>query len=176
MNTSLIQYNIKTLVRKFISVFCFIKELNILARLISCSACGRVHSKGYVCSFKKKHRREKIANRMDTDIYATNHWRKVRAKILEGCNYICLYTLYKEGKVVKAECVHHITEILEDDSLAYEEDNLIALSNDKHKLIHDLYKEDKKKVQNELRIFKDKWKNGERGFLDRRQYPPTEIG
>ena len=60
--------------------------------------------------------------------------------------------------------MHHITEILEDESLAYEEDNLIPLSNEKHRLIHELYKKDKAKVKEELRKMKARWKDGDRNL------------
>ena len=128
-----------------------------MARLISCSVCCRVHSKDYICEHKKKRRQLINKDRLDKNIYSGNKWRLIRTKVLEECNYICLYTLYKEGKIVKADCVHHIIEILEDESLCYEKDNLIALSNDKHKLVHELYKESKNKVQDELREMKRRW-------------------
>lgn len=67
--------------------------------------------------------------------------------------------MYKEGKIVKANDVHHIVEILEDETLAYEEENLIGLSKDKHKLIHELYKDNKKLVQDELKEIKRMWEN-----------------
>ena len=132
-----------------------------MARLISCSVCGRVHAKDYICAIKKRRK----LDRVDTGVYNRSKWRTVRWQVLEECNYICLYTLYKENKIVKAECVHHIVEVLEDNELAYDEDNLIALTNEKHKLIHELYKGNKAKIQEELREIKDKWKQGDRGKL-----------
>lgn len=48
--------------------------------------------------------------------------------------------------------------------MAYEESNLIPLSYDKHKLIHELYKEDKEKIQNELRVLKERWEKGDRNI------------
>lgn len=133
-----------------------------MSRLISCGVCGRVHRKDHICKAKKKRRQDANKNRADTGIYGTNKWRTIRGQVLEEYNHICLYTFYKEGKIVKADDVHHIIELLEDESLAYEEDNLIGLSKDKHKFIHELYKEDKKIVQEELRNMKLRWKNGER--------------
>ena len=133
-----------------------------MARLISCSSCSRVHASDYVCNIKRKRKLESTKDRVDTGIYRSNKWRTIRGQVLEGCFNICLWTFYKENKIVKADCVHHIVELLEDESLAYHEDNLIALSKDKHKLIHSLYKEDKAKIQEELREMKSKWKNEER--------------
>lgn len=130
-----------------------------MARLISCSVCMRVHSKDYICDAKKKRRLDNNKDRVDSGIYGGNKWRVTRERVLEDCNHICLYTLYKEGKIVKANDVHHIVEILEDETLAYEEDNLIGLSKDKHKLIHELYKDNKKLVQDELKEMKRMWEN-----------------
>lgn len=134
-----------------------------MAKLISCSVCCRVHTKDHICEAKRKRRQTLNKGRVDRSIYGGSKWRTIRSQVLENCNYICLYTLYKEGKIVKADCVHHIVEILEDESLCYEEDNLIGLSNDKHKLVHELYKKDKKRVQDELRKMKRSWEKG---------YPP----
>lgn len=133
-----------------------------MARLIACSACGRVHMNNYMCNIKKKRDRKKKEDRVDSDIYFSSQWRKLRTDVLEDYHNVCLYTFYKEGRAVAADCVHHIVEILEDDSLAYEESNLIPLSYDKHKLIHELYKEDKEKIQNELRVLKERWEKGDR--------------
>ena len=133
-----------------------------MARLFSCSACGRVHSKDYICGVKKKRRAFIKAGRIDESIYSSGKWNKARSKVLEDCNYVCLWSWYKDGKVVKADCVHHIVEIRNDDRLAYSEDNLIALSNDKHRLVHELYKEDIYKVQRELREMKARWLSGDR--------------
>ena len=113
---------------------------------------------------KKKRDREKKENRIDTDIYFSSQWRKLRTTILEDYQSVCLYTFYTEGRAVVANCVHHIVEIMEDDTLAYEESNLIPLSNDKHKLIHELYREDKEKIQNELRKMKERWEKGDRNI------------
>lgn len=130
-----------------------------MARLISCSVCMRVHSKDHICNAKKKRRLEKNKGRVDSDIYGGNKWRVTRWQVLEDCNHICLYTLYKEGKIVKATDVHHIVEILEDEALAYEKENLIGLSKEKHKLIHELYKDNKKLVQEELKEMKRMWED-----------------
>lgn len=130
-----------------------------MGRLISCSVCCRIHAKDYICEAKKKRRQYINKGRVDSGIYRGNKWRTIRERVLDNCNYICLYTLYKEGKIVKANDVHHIVEILEDETLAYEEENLIGLSKDKHKLIHELYKDNKKLVQDELKEIKRMWEN-----------------
>ena len=133
-----------------------------MARLFACSVCGKVHDKSYICSAKRKARQDINKGRIDTGVYRANKWRTIRGQVLEDCNHICLYTFYKERKIVEAKDVHHIIELLDDETLAFEEDNLIALSKEKHKLIHELYKNDKKTIQNELREMKSRWKNNDR--------------
>ena len=136
-----------------------------MARLIACSLCGRIHQRGYLCESKRKRNYEYKRDREDMGIYKSRSWDKARANILAQYNHICLYSFYKEGKIIKATDVHHIVEILDDDTLAYNEDNLISLSKEKHRLIHELYKEDKKKIQEELREFKKRWKDGDRKLV-----------
>lgn len=136
-----------------------------MARLIACSSCGRVHQRGYVCEIKRKRKTDYQNAREDTGIYYSNRWRTIRGQVLEKYNHICLYSFYVEGKIIKATDVHHIIELNDNSSLAYEEDNLISLSKEKHRLIHELYKEDKKKIQEELREFKKRWKDGDRKLV-----------
>lgn len=127
--------------------------------------CGRIHQRGYVCEIKRKRKTDYQNAREDTGIYYSNRWRTIRGQVLEEYNHICLYSFYVEGKIIKATDVHHIIELNDNSSLAYEEDNLISLSKEKHRLIHELYKEDKKKIQEQLREFKKRWKDGDRKLV-----------
>ena len=136
-----------------------------MSRLIACSMCGRIHQRGYVCEIKRKRKTDYQNAREDTGIYYSNRWRTIRVQVLEEYNHICLYSFYVEGKIIKATDVHHIIELNDNSSLAYEEDNLISLSKEKHRLIHELYKEDKKKIQEQLREFKKRWKDGDRKLV-----------
>ena len=136
-----------------------------MSRLIACSSCGRVHQRGYVCEIKRKRKTDYQNAREDTGIYYSNRWRTIRGQVLEEHNHICLYSFYVEKKIIKATDVHHIIELNDNSSLAYEEDNLISLSKEKHRLIHELYKEDKKKIQEQLREFKKRWKDGDRKLV-----------
>lgn len=135
-----------------------------MARLIACSSCGRVHAKDYICKVKKQRQRQYRKDKIDTAIYRANKWHKIRGQVLEDYNYVCLYTFYKEGKIIEANQVHHIIELLDDESLAYDEDNLIPMSKEKHRLIHELYKDNKRQIQEELREMKKRWNNGERAI------------
>lgn len=136
-----------------------------MSRLIACSMCGRIHQRGYVCEIKRKRKTDYQNAREDTGIYYSNRWRTIRGQVLEEYNHICLYSFYVEKKIIKATDVHHIIELSDNSSLAFEEDNLISLSKEKHRLIHELYKEDKKKIQEQLREFKKRWKDGDRKLV-----------
>lgn len=127
--------------------------------------CGRIHQRGYVCEIKRKRKTDYQNAREDTGIYYSNRWRTIRGQVLEEYNHICLYSFYVEKKIIKATDVHHIIELSDNSSLAFEEDNLISLSKEKHRLIHELYKEDKKKIQEQLREFKKRWKDGDRKLV-----------
>ena len=101
--------------------------------------------------------------RKNKSIYNSRTWEKVRERCLMSCDNLCLYSLYKRGKVEVATTVHHIVEINEDTSkqLVYEIDNLIAVTDKVHREIHSRYKnEDIALVQEELRRYKALYHEG----------------
>ena len=75
---------------------------------------------------------------------------------------MCLWNLYIEGRVVSADEVHHIVEILEDESLAYDEDNLIPLEYYNHTMVHEMYKRNKNKTQQLLRMMIESYRCGDK--------------
>jgi 5-methylcytosine-specific restriction endonuclease McrA len=118
---------------------------------ISCKYCGVV-SKPHHCPHSK---RKTDRTRIDNKIYESKEYRKLRKEVLKDYNYMCLWSLYIVGRVVKADTTHHIIEILDDESKATEYDNLIPLEESQaHKEVHALYKCNdvvKRKVQGLLR-------------------------
>lgn len=124
----------------------------------TCKYCGIVN-KPHVCPHIK---RKTNNNREDRRVYKTSKWQKTRELILDEYNHICLWSLYIDGRVVKADVVHHIVEILEDKNLSYEEDNLIPLEYYNHTMIHEMYKTNKNKTQNLLRMMINSYKNGDK--------------
>ncbi len=127
--------------------------------LKTCKHCGIVDKK-HICPHKPK--RIYQYNRTDKKVYATRRWQNKREQILDDYNYICLWSMYIDGELKEANEVHHIVELLEDDSLAYEDDNLIPIEFYQHKYVHELYKKDKKGIQNLLRLMIDSYRNGDR--------------
>ena len=124
----------------------------------TCKICGIVN-KPHVCPHIK---RKTNNNREDKKIYRTSKWQRSRELALDEYNHVCLWSLYVEGRVVKADVVHHIIEVLEDESLAYDEDNLIPLEYYNHTLVHEMYKRNKTKTQLLLTEMIESFRNGDK--------------
>ncbi|MBE6051610.1 MAG: hypothetical protein E7214_13425 [Clostridium sp.] len=127
----------------------------------TCKYCGIVN-KPHKCPHSK---RKADRTRKDNKIYESKEYRRLRTEVLEDYNYTCLWSLYVDGKVITADRTHHIIEILEDESKAIEYDNLIALHNKVHEVIHKLYKEGlniKSELQDLLLKMNESYKKGDR--------------
>lgn len=137
---------------------------------ITCKYCGIVN-KPHICP---KVKRKYDYKREDKQVYASSKYRKVRNQAIKEYKNTCLLTLLIDKKIKPAEETHHIVEINDDISLAYDFDNLITLSSYRHEWIHSLYKsEDKEEIQEILRelcrIYRE---NGIKRVLDT---PPPKI-
>jgi hypothetical protein len=97
--------------------------------------------------------------------YKTKQWVKLRDYILTKYNYIDLYMYYKENRIVMADTCHHIEELRDNWSKRLDEGNMIPVSRESHRIIHELYKEkdgkNKTKVQEELKEFIKRYQNFE---------------
>ena len=130
---------------------------------ITCRHCGIV-SRPHECPMKK---RKYDYTREDKKIYVSKRYRKVREQVLNDYNNICLFSLAIEGKIRPAYEVHHIVEIIEDSSKAYDYDNLIPLTEFRHREVHNLYKKDKANTQELLRtLCKNYIEKGIKGVKD----------
>lgn len=127
---------------------------------MTCKYCGIVNKPHRCPHIKTKWNRDN--NRNDKRIYRTSMWQRTRDNILDEYNHICLWSLYIDGEIVQADRVHHIVELLEDETLAYEDDNLIPLDQYKHNYIHELYKTNKIAVQDLLRKMIESYQKGDR--------------
>ncbi|MCS6103584.1 hypothetical protein DWV12_07555 [Clostridium botulinum] len=125
--------------------------------------CGRIHDRNYICEAKRKAKLDKSRRdrtRLDNKVFSSREWKKVRATIIDDYNNIDLFSYYIFGKVEVAEVVHHVVEFMQDEELAFDEDNLIPLSNYTHlSIVHKLYKTKcKEQIQLMLRdMLKDYW-------------------
>lgn len=125
----------------------------------TCKYCGIVQ-KPHRCPYSNGIINQKEKERSDKKIYRTGRWNDVRNIIMKKYNHMCLWNLYVNGKIVEANTVHHIVEVLSDDSLAYDESNLIPLGYYAHIYIHELYKVNKQKVQKLLYTMLNDYNNG----------------
>ena len=129
---------------------------------MTCKYCGIVN-KPHKCPHQRtKWNRDN--NRTDKKIYRTMIWQKTREHILQEYNHVCLWSLYIDGEIVQADRVHHIVELLDDESLAYDEDNLIPIEQYKHNYVHELYKTNKLEVQQLLKKMIKSYREGDRTF------------
>lgn len=98
-----------------------------------------------------KNRRNKEAKAF----YNSIAWKRKRQQILVRDKGIDVYVYMTEGRIVKAEHVHHIVELDEDSSLALVDSNLISLSAATHSTISKVYKDARKRQQMQamLRMF-----------------------
>jgi 5-methylcytosine-specific restriction protein A len=69
-------------------------------------------------------------------MYKTKRWKAKRKRILRKAEYLCQESK-RYGKHVTATTVHHIFPVDEYPSLAFVDENLLALSESKHNQMHD---------------------------------------
>ena len=79
--------------------------------------------------------------------YNSSEWKAARARALARDTGIDIYSYITEGKVVPADTVHHIIELMEDYSRRCDLDNLISISEATHSMISKAYKDERKKAQ-----------------------------
>ena len=130
---------------------------------VTCKYCGIVN-KPHICPNKPKRSRKSYRDRIDSKSYESKQYRKARRVCINRFNNKCLWSIYIDGKVKEAEEVHHIVEILEDESLSNDLDNLITLTGQAHDKVHELYKINKEKVQKILRLMMKDYLNGKIEF------------
>ena len=96
-------------------------------------------------------------NKDSKSFYNSKLWKLKREEILSFYLNLDIYELYINKKIVSADTVHHIHELIETQEQALDNDNLIALSSSTHDLIHGMYKEDKITTMKLLVALKNRW-------------------
>ena len=81
--------------------------------------------------------------------YNSRTWRNKRKQILDRDNNEC-QICKKEGRVSKADTVHHIKELKDYPELGLDNDNLISVCNSCHNIIHERF--EGQKVKNKINI------------------------
>lgn len=90
--------------------------------------------------------------------YNSSLWRKLRLRIIKKYNHECQYCK-REGKVGKAEYVHHIQHLKDRPDLGLDENNLIPLCFMHHELEHPERQKEFNKIDESKRPkdFKERW-------------------
>lgn len=112
--------------------------------LKSCTYCGRIHEKKYICPQKaaadaRRASRKKLYTEQDS-LRNTNAWKKKSRNIRERDNQLCQACLHGIGFLpgrritIKNLQVHHIIPLKEDRNRAFDSDNLITLCEQCHEL------------------------------------------
>ena len=110
--------------------------------LSSCSYCGKIHDKKYVCKEKEKTLKNRFSNRKLTvalQFRRTSQWKNKSVNIRKRDNYLCLCckaNLYGTVRRLNSEflSVHHIVPIEEDYDKRLDDDNLITVCDTHHEL------------------------------------------
>lgn len=104
-------------------------------------------------------------NKDTSKIYDSKHWKNKRKYIMICYNNLDIYQYYVNKRIVEASLVHHIVELREDIGMAYDNNNLIPLSEETHNFVHNKYnsgKREKESMQKLLQSLLERWNRGER--------------
>lgn len=103
-----------------------------MARLRSCSVCGKIHSDAIKC--------KKPIERTDAQAYAlrqTNKWHSKSYEIRERSSWLCA-VCKDQGTITYADLdVHHIHKLQNNPELLLDDANLICLCKQHHKMADD---------------------------------------
>lgn len=107
-----------------------------------------VHTVGKTEENRQRHKEYDIHCRNQTakDFYNSAEWKAIRARAMSRDAGIDIYLYIMEGRIVPADTVHHIAELMEDYSRRCDMDNLISISEATHSMISRTYKDAAKKT------------------------------
>lgn len=99
----------------------------------SCSRCGKIHPKGYVCKVgaRKKHYRYTYE---ESKLRSKGVWTEKSKQIREDANYICEVCKDKGIYNYRDLSVHHIEKLRDRPDLLIEDTNLICLCKNCHRM------------------------------------------
>jgi hypothetical protein len=89
-------------------------------------------------------------NKDSASFYSTGRWKKLTKTCANKFNGMDIYEYYINGEIVSGNLSHHIIEIIEDKSKAYDIDNLVWLSDGSHSLVHVAYNNGEKEEMQTL--------------------------
>ncbi len=124
--------------------------------LKACSYCGRIHDSSYVCPQKAQRQLKYPKDTRAAELRNSSRWQKTRDWIRRRDYNVCQLCLRNyEGTVRLYETeglsVHHIVSLEEDESKAFDEDNLITLC----RLHHEMAEEGRVPREDLIKIAKE---------------------
>ena len=136
--------------------------------LKSCSYCFKVHDTKEVCPKKPKakidyqKKRENLSevNQKENRFYSSTRWQKFRDDIMQDRGYrceVCTYVFNDRRKFTVAEELHHVEYIRDAWDKRLDEDNVVCLCHEHHKLIHKNNIRDKKDLEKFIGKLKESW-------------------
>ena len=110
--------------------------------LKSCKYCGRIHDSKYDCGFKPKPKARHNPDSPVAKVRNSSKWQTTRDYIRARDNNICQLCLIKYPGMrrqyeYEGLSVHHITKLEEDESRAFDANNLITLCSVHHEMAED---------------------------------------
>lgn len=106
-----------------------------------CSLCGQTKPPGKPCPFCQRKRWNSQQREQEiSQFYNSRGWGTLRKVTQQAQGNIDLLLWHENSQIIIADVVHHIIPIRADWSLRLNADNLICLSDQSHKQIHDLLK------------------------------------
>lgn len=122
----------------------------MLKKLCKCGKSIPITDKMCKDCMSKYHKSYDKYSRDNHSVYTDKRWYVVKDICKSKANGIDLWIYYKTGKIVEGRLAHHIIEVADDLSRAYDVINLFWLTDKSHQEIHALYNRDedtKRKTQ-----------------------------
>ena len=118
-----------------------------------CGRCGKRIQSGSRCTCLKERYKEYdrfSRDKKSYDYYHSDEWERSRQQALDLDGGIDVYLYMTRGEIVIADTAHHIVPLKDDWSRRADISNLISLNHDTHSMIEQIYKTNKRAMQEEL--------------------------
>ncbi|MGE6895758.1 hypothetical protein [Priestia flexa] len=108
---------------------------------------------------KERHKayKAKRTDEREQRFYSSKQWELMKLTIINKYKGMCIYTYYKEDRIVPYDTIHHIIPVKDDWNMRLHLYNLIPVTESVHQKLHKMYKHDKEQAQKELKELIAKW-------------------
>ncbi len=104
-----------------------------------CAKCGKRMTVGSKCNCTSTRR---YKEKQTDDYYLTDEWRIARELCIRSCFGLDIFAFYYKHEISYGFTVHHIYPLKDYFSLRKTQKNLIYLTEQNHRLVHKMLKED----------------------------------